>query len=904
MIRKTDRNGQAFYWEYDCKGRCTHTKGDGGIMEGWIQYNKGYNVVINSVGESTTYYYNENNLCVQETDSYGNSKFTEYTELGQLYREIDEEGNITGYTYDEEERLKEVVQPDGTSITHNYNDQHQLIMISYPDGTTQTYVYDERKRIAFINYSNGQFTAYNYNERGLLETVTSKGSQKTSLEHDEDANLVKVTLPDSSNSEWKYDTKGRCVQSTNAEGQTRRFSYDSLDRVRGIQLPDGNHLQLEYNAYEEVIKASDRQSLVQFEYTPLGLLSMRKQNGTELQFHYDTEQRLTYITNEAKKMYRFGYNKRGEITKEVGFDGLERIYNRDKAGKVIKTMRPGDRSTIYEYDANGRIMRSEYHDGSWETFGYDKNGNLIEALNQFSTVRFKRNKLGLVEQEAQDNYTVQSGYDEWGNRISIQSSLGAAIQQQRDRLGNVTALQAKVDDLVWQTQMKYNKAGQEIERLLPGNIRSQWRYDNGGRPSEHVVKKGSMLQCWKKYTWEVDDRLTEIFEAISNSHTAFKHDEFGNLVWAQYADNNIVHRATDETGNIYETPGKSDRKYGTAGQLLESKKYIYKYDEEGNLTSKTDKYTQAKWKYNWYANGMLQKVTRPDGKEVTLKYDALGRRTEKCFNGLVTRWIWDGNVPLHEWQYEETQRPKPVVNEWGELSLDKEEPTENITTWIFDADGFKPAAKINDGQTLSIVCDYLGTPQEMYNEAGKKIWEGVLDIYGRTITLKGEKSSLPFRYQGQYEDVESGLYYNRFRYYNAEEGIYICQDPIRLRGGFSLYSYVHCSNFWVDPLGLARKPKTDNRLPEGKGTDNGPANGALERRNPQNGELLQIRTYDANGKPILDIDYGHDHGAGDPHAHDWEYPSNQAPNKSRGEHRPLIREEQSKYGKGKTFCSR
>lgn len=820
MTRKTDRNGQAFYWEYDNKRRCIHTGGEGGILEGRISYHKGYNLVTNSLNETTSYYYDANNLCVQETDSYGNSKFTEYTEEGQLYRQIDEEGNSTGYIYDMAEHLKEIVQPDGTSTLYSHNDQHQLIMITYPDSTTQTYVYDENKRIEFINYPNGQFSVYSYNEDGLLHELNSKAGQKTFLEYDEDANLAKVVLPDESVSQWKYDAKGRCIVSTNTEGQSRRFTYDALDRVKAIQFPDGNNLQLEYNAYEEVVRAADKQSVVQFEYTPLGLLKKRKQNNTELSFYYDTEQRLIYLTNEVEKIYRFGYNNRGEITNEVGFDGLERFYQRDKAGKVIKTLRPGGRSSMYEYDANGRIIRTEYHDGSWEIFNYDKNGALIEATNQFATTRFSRNKLGLVEEETQDTYSVQSKYDEWGNRVGIESSLGAAIQQIRDKLGNVVSLQAKTDGLVWETQFKYNRAGQEIERLLPGNIISQWRYNGGGRPSEHVVKRGGELQRSKKYTWEVDDRLTNIFDAISNSNTAFRHDDFGNLVWAQYADNKIVHRSADETGNLYETTEKSDRKYGAGGRLLETKQDIYKYDEEGNLISKTNKHTHAKWKYDWYANGMLQKVTRPDYKEVTFKYDALRRRVEKCFEGLLTRWVWDGNVPLHEWQYLESQRPKPIVNEWGELSYDKEEPKENITTWVFDADSFRPAAKIKDGQTCSIVCDYLGTPQEMYDEGGTKVWEGVLDIYGRIITLKGEKSSLPFRYQGQYEDAETGLYYNRFRYYGAEEGVFITQDPIGLAGSnLTIYAYVKDINCWIDPSGLDCRKSYPNDFPSPRTKD-------------------------------------------------------------------------------------
>jgi RHS repeat-associated protein len=64
-------------------------------------------------------------------------------------------------------------------------------------------------------------------------------------------------------------------------------------------------------------------------------------------------------------------------------------------------------------------------------------------------------------------------------------------------------------------------------------------------------------------------------------------------------------------------------------------------------------------------------------------------------------------------------------------------------------------------------------------------------------------SDCPFRYQGQYEDAETGLYYNRFRYYSPEEGMYLSQDPIGLAGNNpTLYGYVKDVNSWVDVFGL------------------------------------------------------------------------------------------------------
>jgi RHS repeat-associated protein len=809
MIKKTDRNGQSFYWEYDERKRCVHTWGDGGILEGFIEYGKGYNEVTNSLGETTIYYFDENNLCIQQTDHYGNHKYTEYTEDFELYREIDEAGNITGYTYNDRGLLQKKTAPDGNSIQYHYNEYNQLVLIINPDGSSQTFGYDASRRLQFVNYPNGKTIAYEYNEEGQLTAVIETGNRKTLLQYDEEENLVVLQWPDGSMARWKYDALGNCIQTTDTSGHVRQFQYDQLNRLSNIYLPDGNTVKLAYNAYEEVVQATDKHYNVQFEYTPLGKLAKQKQQQTELRFLYDTEQRLYSIVNEAGRHYTFRYNKRGEIINETGFGGLQRIYERDATGRVVKIVRPGGRFTNYEYDANGRVIRVEHEDGNWELFSYDRNGNLQEAINEHSHVQFTRNKMGLVEKEAQNEYLVQSQYNKMGERIQVTSNLGASVQLERNKLGLVTHMQAKQHEMQWEAQMKYNQAGQEIARLLPGNIVSEWQYDQAGRPGEHRVAQRSVIQSWKKYTWDANDRLTNIFDAIAQGNTHFKHDMLGNLVFAQYADNRIVHRAMDATGNIYETTAKSDRTYNNAGALLESDKYTFKYDEEGNLVSKTEKGTFKKTTYEWYASGQLKKVIRPDGNEVAFAYDALGRRISKTFAGTITRWVWDGDNPLHEWSYKETERPQPVVNEWGEVSYNKEEPNPtnaftsvNGITWLFDQDSHRLAAKIVNGAAYSVINDHVGTPQWLFDSSGKKVWEGVLDIYGRIRTLCGSGNDIPFRYQGQYEDVETGLYYNRFRYYDAEAGRYTSPDPIGLAGGIALYGYVHDPNRSVDVLGL------------------------------------------------------------------------------------------------------
>ncbi|RZK32259.1 MAG: RHS repeat-associated core domain-containing protein, partial [Hymenobacter sp.] len=91
---------------------------------------------------------------------------------------------------------------------------------------------------------------------------------------------------------------------------------------------------------------------------------------------------------------------------------------------------------------------------------------------------------------------------------------------------------------------------------------------------------------------------------------------------------------------------------------------------------------------------------------------------------------------------------------------------------------------------------------------GRKTWQAQLDSYGAVREGRGKAQDCPFRYQGQYEDVETGLYYNRFRYYDPEAGSYLSQDPIGLSGGMALYAYVQNPTAWVDVLGLNPCPPT------------------------------------------------------------------------------------------------
>ena len=195
----------------------------------------------------------------------------------------------------------------------------------------------------------------------------------------------------------------------------------------------------------------------------------------------------------------------------------------------------------------------------------------------------------------------------------------------------------------------------------------EWQRDRIGRPVGQQIFRSGQVVGSKQYLWDVNDRLKRVIDA-TRGPVDYHHDELGNLAATVYADGRVELRMPDAVGNLFRRQDRSDRKYGPAGQLLEahSERGItrYAYDPEGNLVRKLEP-DGGVWGYEWNGAGMLSKVVRPNGRVVEFAYDALGRRIWKKYRGKTTHWVWDGNVPLHEWverdaDYREAAGEKPA----------------------------------------------------------------------------------------------------------------------------------------------------------------------------------------------------------------------------------------------------
>ena len=572
-----------------------------------------------------------------------------------------------------------------------------------------------------------------------------------------------------------------------------------------------------------MIHAKDNIREVKFTYGALGILKSREQERHRITFGYNSELQLRRIGNEAGENYFFELDGLGQVITEIGFDGLRREYERDGSGRVIRVNRPGDKWTEYLYDGLDNVLKEEQYDGETALYAYNKDGLLIKAENSENKLRFTRDKkTGLVIEEKQGEYTVNRTYDNEGNCTHITSNLGADIRHTYDREGNLQTMQAGEN---WQASWIRDNTGLEVQRTLSGGVTVRTERDRFGREVRKSVRTGGIERGAYRYEWGIAGRLLAKENELTGTLMRYDYDRFDFLIRQEMtngSETDVIYRVPDFVGNLFETPDRKDRRYGAGGRLLEDQDCFYHYDDEGNLIFREFKELQDNavphdrkrmerergicclatgmgWFYEWASNGMLKKVIRPDGRPVEFRYDALGRRTAKRYFGKVTRWVWNGHVPLHEWNSKTVcMQPNQMEN------ISQKKQTEDVTTWVFKAGTFVPTAKIQDGKQYSIVSDYLGTPIQMYDGQGNKTWDCTLDIYGKVLAVdKGTEFDCPFRFQGQYADEEIELYYNRFRYYDYSIGIYISQDPIGLVGSNpTLYGYVENVNKWIDLLGL------------------------------------------------------------------------------------------------------
>lgn len=837
LTRETNRNGLSFYFEYDGEdqnAQCIHTYGDGGIYERWITYlpKAKMTKVKEGTGAETVYHYNELDLVTKIFNAEGGIYQFEYGDSGELLKETDEVGRVRTYSYDDQLNRTSVIQPDGSKLEIIFDEYcSPVTFIDEVGGEWK----QERDAAGNLTASITPLQArreYEYNRFGDLVKYRNAVGDETDLIWTENGLISTVIKPLGGKTVYTRNERGLIEEVFNEFTKLKfRYNYDDAGRVKRISEINsrGETLSVEKFEYDDqgnlVLYIDALGNKTNYKYTGLDKIAEKTDAlGGSRRYKYDIEERVTELINERGESHFFEYDLIDRLISETKFDGAKSVYQYNSADDLVYQKDALGRETFYRHDECGRIINRLRNDSSNVRYSYDECGRVIAAQNDNNEVKITYDADWRTASEIQNGQRINYEYDAENRRIARKLSglenVSGNVEYGYDAEGNLALVKIGGQEITYRRDV----LGRLTDKFLPNGLQERFDYDingflqnqkvsvGGGR---EIVKRGyewnalgnivgisDSLRGSRRYQYDALERLSRVERVISEKSIGLP-EEKQNLpktsgeipvekrIWQ--ADNSglefgqireIEEFQYDADGNLLERNSnvRGGRKfsYGRGDRLQEQDKIRYIYDAVGNLVQKQLANGEST-RYEYDADNQLISISTETGGKIEFRYDAFGRRTAKITDKGTTSFLWDGEVLLGEQK-------------------------DTFCEYVHEA--FTPIAKFQNFQVQTYHTDYLGTPKEVSAADGSLVWQGNYDEFGKVSEVK-KQTEQNIRFQGQYEDAETGLYYNRYRYYDADSGRYINQDPITVLGGTNFYLYGTNPMMWVDPFGLVKKKKAE-----------------------------------------------------------------------------------------------
>ncbi len=826
MLREVNLGGMVYHFRFDTGGRCVETTGLDGYGRNTLQIEDRARItqVTDALDHVTLYKWNESGQVEEQISPLGNITKTAYDEEGRIVVKTDPTGATTKYKYDERGDRIEVTSPAGAATQYEYDAHHQVICVTDPSGCKWRRSYNNAGQVASVTNPLEQSLFYSYDVGGDLLEVRDTAGRTRRYSWDRPGSLVSSTDPLGHRTQYEYDAEGELTAVIDPRGHRTELLRDALSRVHEVKLPDGARRRFGRGAYGQVTQYVDELGAVtKRRYAACGLLvEETRPHGGRIQLEWSNiPGQLLAVRNELGERHTFDYDAEGRMIRQVNFAGHPTRYEYEKGDKVSVIHDAAGNKTRFERNPSGAVTAVIPSNGSKVVYEYDLRGLLTKADNGDCPIEREYDSLGRILRERQGRHEVVSEYDAAGNRCRRKSSLGHETVFEWDENSQLAVLWQ--DDLA-PIRFEYDAAGNEISRSIRDGVRITHDYDSRDRRSEQRVQKGSPRQGqvrvggevlgFRKYNYDAASNLTEIFDE-QQGRTRYQYDPAGRIVSAHMPDgfserftydaaDNIrrIERAAASISDKSPLPALQQFDYERGNVLKSGTGVEYEYNVLGQQARKCegDKATR----YFWNAQGMLSRVLLPTGDEWTYRYDALARRVEKRGPKERVEFVWDGDVVLHEIHVKE----------------EKEDPAIH---WEFEPHGFAPIGKADRKRQYLCVNNINGAPQELCDHTGRIIWCAKIATNGQRWSAEEESINCPIGFQGQWLDVETGLFYNRYRYYSAADGRYISPDPIGIRAGINYFFYAKNTIAWGDPYGLTNvcNQKIDSVIEE---TNNGRGN--------------------------------------------------------------------------------
>ena len=495
----------------------------------------------------------------------------------------------------------------------------------------------------------------------------------------------------------------------------------------------------------------------------------------------------------------------------------------DEIGNRIATTLPDGKVINQLYYGSGHLYNQSITgtDGNITEIRHSERDQLHQE-----TTRQQGDLLSSFGYDAMGRLTKQYSSDHNKGRIVIERDYHYDVLGQLTHLSGQTQLNSQTNSTV----------NSSTNSLFQRN--HQYDYDKVGRLTQHKLTDYTKQSgTTERFAFDPASNRVPVSTAVNDDKAQEKNSihKSGRPTKLITADKLITYTYGIHGQVLFKTltPAKDGKPIPQSTHaLVSSRKSIQHYYNPNNELIKTITNTEEGF--------TLTEVT------TTYYYDAFGRRIAKASDTKVkTKFI--NSKPIrtvkHHIQQQKTKQQTTLML-WDGNRQAQEYTDTHVFTTVYEQDSFEPVARLvwlkdellkaaNDDiknaereswedepklipnmQIYYYHNDHLGTPNELTSQDGEVVWLADYEAWGNTAKVVWREEKLeqlqvsadelqPIRFQGQSFDVETGLHYNRFRYYDPDLGMFVSRDPIGLMGGSNVFQYAPNPTGWIDPFGLS-----------------------------------------------------------------------------------------------------
>lgn len=811
LTRQTDPRGYSYAYAYDIHGRCTDSSGKDGLWWCHIDHFPEQGMTRYTEGDNATweYHYDSDGIVTKIVDPYGGEKTRELDENGNLVLETDSGGRTLRWLYDSDaahyarvDRFGHVFPPESEmpKLPNPFARELPSTSLGFSfagriEPSPEAMLGIEPSLLASVPAELADYARGCFRPRPALAPGSPRvGAREPVVERDALGRKIRETDALGRTRRWHYDPTGNLVASTDREGRVTTQETTSWNLLGARRDPLGNAMSYEYSKLEQIVAITD----------PLGNTS---------RYDYDLKERLVRV------------HRHGRVREEYVYDeGDHFIEKRDGEGRVLFQ--------------NGRHQNHlvgvrKLASGGEHRYEYDDRGRIIEASTEAHEVKLRHDALGRRLSDKWDDRGVERRYR---GESAVETTVLGRFSWSTTTSEGLTRI---TDSAGRETLVTHYEAG-FVRRHCSSGTTELLQYDEEGRleaglcyRSELGRAKGSAT----RYAYSAEGELVQVLDSERGT-TRYTIDAAGRLVGEEGPDGAEVEYFQDAAGNLLSKPGLTRLGLVSGNRVATSPEEAFAYDERDHISERRAQ-DGTVTRYTYDSFDMLVRIERtepeiwpwempfPNGPvgrlgggadrgatHVGLKtpweaaYDALGRRLWARCGGSKREFFWDGD------------RIAAEVLPSGRVRVYQYATPEALAPLGF-VEYESAEAEPESGKSYHVFSNPVGMPLRIEDEAGNVVWCAErVDPYGEIRVRRGAGTEYNLRWPGHYFDPETGLQYNRYRYYDPGLGRYLQSDPIGYEGSpVNLYAY--CANplVEVDVLGLAHPGKTGKNGSEGGDND-------------------------------------------------------------------------------------